>query len=75
VLGCESFALKGLIQSDIFWVEITTIRPTNVECTTKVVPFEETIPLDVYGLSAGDYTVDVNSVTDTFTLGVDNVLE
>ena len=46
-----------------------------MECTTEVVPFEEIIPLDVYGLSAGDYTVDVNSVTDTFTLDMDNVLE
>ena len=41
----------------------------------KDVPFEDTIPLDVYDLPAGAYTVDVNGVTNTFTLDVDNVLE
>jgi len=25
-------------------------------------PFAETVPLEVYGLSAGTYTVDVNGV-------------
>ena len=40
--------------------------------TAALVPYEETISLDVYGLLAGTYTVDVNSVRDTFTLDVDN---
>jgi len=56
------------------WVEITTIRPKDRACTEALVPFEETVSLDVYGLPAGTYTVDVNGVTDTFTLSVDNVL-
>jgi len=76
--GCtevDQINQRSDLENDTFWVEITTVRPTNVECTTEVVPFEETIPLDVYGLSAGVYTVDVNSVTDTFTLDMDNVLE
>jgi len=76
--GCteaDQINQRSDLENNTFWVEITTVRPTNVECTTEVVPFEETIPLDVYGLSAGVYTVDVNSVTDTFTLDVDNVLE
>jgi hypothetical protein len=42
-------------------------------CTLELVPFEQTIDLDVYGLPAGVYTVDVNGVTDTFELMVDNV--
>jgi inhibitor of cysteine peptidase len=63
------------LENNTFWVEITTVRPTNVECTTEVVPFEEIIALDVYGLPAGVYTVDVNDVTDTFTLDMDNVPE
>jgi len=36
-------------------------------------PFEEIIPLEVYGLPAGTYTVDVNGVQATFDLEVDNI--
>jgi inhibitor of cysteine peptidase len=44
-------------------------------CTQALVPFEESIDLDVRGLPAGTYTVDVHGETATFTLDVDNVLE
>jgi len=37
-------------------------------------PFEETIPLEVYGLPAGTYTVEVNGVQGTFDLEMDNIL-
>lgn len=60
-------------ESNTFAVEITTVHPTDADCTEAEVPFEERISLDVYGLSAGVYTVDVNGVSDTFTLEVDNV--
>ncbi|MDY7042259.1 MAG: hypothetical protein SVX38_15490, partial [Chloroflexota bacterium] len=56
-----------------FLVTITTVRPADAMCTEALVPFEEVISLDVYGLPAGTYTVDVNGVTDTFSLDVDNV--
>jgi inhibitor of cysteine peptidase len=36
------------------------------------VDFQVTIPMDVYGLSAGTYTYDVNGVTGSFTLDSDN---
>ena len=55
------------------WVKITTARPADAICTQEVAAFEEVISLDVYGLLAGTYTVDVNGVTSTFTLAVDNV--
>ena len=58
--------------SNTLWVEITTLRPADAMCTEALVPFEENIGLDVYGLLAGTYSVDVNGVTDTFTLSVDN---
>jgi inhibitor of cysteine peptidase len=61
------------LENDTLWVEITTVRPTDLACIQVLAPFEERIPLDVYGLPAGTYTVDVNGVTDTFTLSVDNV--
>ncbi len=59
---------------NIFTVRITTARPTDLICTQQLVGFEKTIALEVAGLPAGTYTVDVNGVTDTFTLAVDNVL-
>lgn len=57
-----------------FTVEITTVRDADAMCTQALVPFEERIDLDVRGLSAGTYTVDVNGVKETFTLDVDNEL-
>ncbi|MBN1954177.1 MAG: hypothetical protein JW900_03905 [Anaerolineae bacterium] len=62
-------------EEETFWIEITTARPTGQSCTQVIVPFEESVSLDVAGLPAGTYTVDVNGVSGTFTLAVDNVLE
>ena len=42
-------------------------------CIQVIQPFEETISLDVYGLSAGTYNVNVNGIEDSFTLDVDNI--
>lgn len=61
-------------ETNTFFVEITTVRPADAVCTQAIVPFEERISLDVRGLPAGTYTVDVNGVTDTFTFDVDNEL-
>lgn len=61
-------------EGDTFFITITTERPADAICTQQLVGFEETVSLDVAGLEAGTYTVDVNGVTDTFTLAVDNML-
>jgi hypothetical protein len=37
-----------------------------------IVPFEETVSLDVEGLPAGEYTVEVGELSQTFTLEQDN---
>ena len=58
-----------------FNVTITTFRPADAVCTEALVPFEEVIALDVLGLEAGTYTVNVNGIRGTFTLATDNVLE
>jgi inhibitor of cysteine peptidase len=55
-----------------FTVQITTVRDPDAICAQVLTPFEERMSLDVYGLPAGTYTVDVNGVTRTFTLAVDN---
>lgn len=62
-------------EGDTFNVQITTIRPADAICTQAIVPFEEMISLDVYGLEAGVYQVDVNGVKGSFGLSVDNVIQ
>jgi len=59
-------------ESDRFVIEITTVRDADAACTEAIVPFEERVPLDVYGLPAGTYFVDANGVVDSFTFDVDN---
>jgi len=56
-----------------FLVTITTARPVDAVCLQAVTEFEEVISLEVLGLQAGTYTVDVNGVTGSFQLEMDNV--
>ncbi len=56
-----------------FDVVITTQRDADASCTQALVPFEEKIALQVNGLPAGAYTVDVNGVQNSFVFGMDNV--
>ena len=57
-----------------FYINIKTKRPADVFCTQVIRPFEETITLDVDGLNAGVYEVNVNGVLGSFELTMDNVL-
>jgi inhibitor of cysteine peptidase len=59
-------------EGNTFLITITTKRPVDAMCTMAIVPFEEVISLDVYGLEAGDYEVNVNGIMDSFTLEMDN---
>ncbi len=61
-------------EGNTFNVNISTRRPKDAICTEAIVPFSETIPLDVQGLKAGNYTVNVNGITGSFELAVDNAL-
>ena len=75
--GCTQIHEKN-VQFDkeekIFTVDMTTIRPADAMCTEAIVPYEETIVLDVYGLEKGSYIVDVNGVRNEFELQVDNII-
>lgn len=52
-----------------FTIEIITRRPAgDVMCTQQIVPFEETIDLEVEGLEAGLYTVQHGELSETFRL-------
>ncbi|MCD6578811.1 hypothetical protein J7L48_05000 [bacterium] len=59
-------------EENTFFVTIKTYRPPGL-CIQVLAPFEEIISLEVYGLPAGTYTVDVNGVQGTFDLEVDNI--
>jgi len=73
--GCTTIdQVKQERHGDTFVVTIATVRPADRACTEALVPFEEVIPLDVVGLEAGTYTVEVNGVRGTFELAVDNKL-
>lgn len=56
-----------------FKVTLGTYRDPEAMCTMALVPFEEVIELPILGLTAGTYTVEVNGMTTTFELAVDNV--
>ena len=58
-----------------FEVVIKTTRDSQLDCIQVIEPFEENIPLDVYGLPAGDYLVVVNGVGAEFTFFQDNILD
>ena len=60
-------------EENTFFVTIKTYRSPGF-CIQVIAPFEEIIPLEVYGLTAGTYTVDVNGVQAAFDLEVDNIL-
>lgn len=57
-----------------FEVMITTESDPELDCIQVIEPFEQNIPLHVYGLPAGDYLVVVNGVEAEFTFFQDNVL-
>lgn len=60
-------------EGDTFFITIKTYRSPGF-CIQVLAPFEEIIPLEVYGLPAGTYTVDVNGVQATFDLSIDNII-
>jgi len=72
--GCtEIYEINTTRDGDTFNIEVITRRPTgDVFCTMAIVPFEETIKLDVEGLTAGTYQVVAEGLTETFTLDIDN---
>jgi len=72
--GCTSIVSSKaeMVDETTFQLNIYTERPEDMMCTMALVPFEETIKLDVEGLSAGTYTVKGFDFEETFTLDVDN---
>jgi inhibitor of cysteine peptidase len=71
--GCTTIdSIEQSREGNEFRVSIVTSRPADAFCTQVLVLFEETIPLEVRGLPAGEYRVVANGVAATFRLEVDN---
>lgn len=68
----EIYEISQQREGNTFFITIKTYRAPGA-CIQVIQPFEETISLDVYGLPAGTYTVDVNGVQDSFSLQMDNI--
>lgn len=62
-------------QDNKFVVHLYELVPTGNVCLENLVSFEKSIPLDVYGLPAGEYTVSVHGISSTFVLDIDLLLE
>lgn len=74
--GCtEIDEIKNESKGNVFNINISTKRPKDALCTQATKNFTEIIPLEVRDLKAGNYTVNVNGVTESFELPVDNVLQ
>jgi len=62
-------------EGNAFLVRLTAAPPPpTTGCIMVLEPFEKNIALDIYGLSAGLYTVEVNGIGKTFELTSDNKL-
>ncbi|WP_455364353.1 hypothetical protein [[Eubacterium] cellulosolvens] len=70
---CTEIYVVTKREGNTYFITITTSRPADAICAQVVTPFEKIIPLDVVGLKAGIYTVEVNGVNGTFELQVDNI--
>ena len=72
--GCTTIkSIESSLEDQVFTITFRTHRPAGKMCTEALVPFEETISLDVYGLPAGEYTVVAKDLMSSFTLDVDNI--
>jgi hypothetical protein len=55
-------------EGDVFTLAVTTVQEPDQECTEALVPFDETVSLDVSGLEPGSYSVRVNDLEGSFNL-------
>lgn len=71
--GCTSLnAIEQARTDNTFTITVTVKRPKDAMCTMIAKLYEESISLDVVGLKAGTYIVSAGTLSQTFTLAVDN---
>lgn len=74
--GCTTiYRTESTRSGDRFDVRIFTLRERDAFCTQALVPFESSTALEVYGLSAGTYQINVYDVTTEFTFTQDNIIQ
>jgi len=74
--GCTTIqGSKSERKDNRFIIRIITQRPKDAVCTQALAPFEETVPLDAYGLPAGTYMVDAYGTQAEFTFEQDNEIK
>jgi len=61
-------------ETNTFFVQLQTTRDADAFCTLALQPFEYIVSLPVDNLQAGEYTVLINGVSDTFTMDMDNTV-
>ncbi|MBN1265367.1 MAG: hypothetical protein JXA25_07735 [Anaerolineales bacterium] len=72
----EIGAIHQVFDNGRFIIDMTARHPAGAVCADSApTPFEHAIPLEGYSLQAGTYTVDVNGLTETFSLDEDMVAE
>lgn len=59
--GCESVEKVFSERNEEIFKVFVTKKSEGEVCTQALVPFEENVSLDVYGLGEGNYTVLVNN--------------
>jgi len=60
-------------EENTFYITIM-IKDSGKVCIQVIEPYQQNVSLEVYGLPAGTYQVNVNGVMGSFTLDVDNIL-
>jgi hypothetical protein len=59
-------------EGNTFQITLKIARRPDARCAPNPTPFEHVVPLEVLGLPAGRYTVNVHGVSGTFELTVPN---
>jgi inhibitor of cysteine peptidase len=75
--GCTSIhgtQVERDLEKGTFEITILTERPKDAVCVQVLTPFETTVPLDVLGLPAGVYIVNVYDKSASFMFDQDNLL-
>ncbi|WP_069471549.1 hypothetical protein [Candidatus Marithrix sp. Canyon 246] len=72
--GCGQLGKINTVQAGNKFTITIGKKPIEKQmmCTQALVPFEQKIPLNIKGLKAGTYSVNVNGISKSFKLDVDS---
>ena len=65
--------VQQTLNGKVIQVSIKTARPVGRMCAQVIKDFEQDIVLETSGLAPGDYTVDVNGVTQPFKIDASGI--